>query len=56
MIDQLNKEEKSIPLFVKYADSFIDIIPSHSENVEIHESSKLVYMGRKVLFQKPVVQ
>lgn len=56
MIDQLNKEEKSIPLFVKYADGFIDIIPSHSENVEIHESSKLVYMGRKVLFQKPVVQ
>lgn len=37
-----------IPLFVKTADGELEIIPSHSSEVEIEEGYFLVYLGKKI--------
>lgn len=37
-----------IPLFVKKDDGELEIIPSHSSEVEIGEDYKLVYLGKKI--------
>lgn len=37
-----------IPLFVKNTSGELQIIPSHSSNVEIEEGYKLVYLGKKI--------
>lgn len=48
LIDQLAAIPKSIPLFIKYADGFIDIIPWDLDELELPEESKLVYLGQKL--------
>lgn len=37
-----------IPLFVKTASGELEIIPSHSSEVEINEGYRLVYLGKKI--------
>jgi len=46
IIDKLNKETYSIPIFIKDNENFIHIIPSHSEIMEIEEGFTLMYLGK----------
>lgn len=52
LINIINQEPKSIPLFVKYKDGFIDIIPSHAENIKVREGTTLAYMGKEIDFSE----
>ncbi|MCQ0112955.1 NhaP-type Na+/H+ or K+/H+ antiporter [Zhouia amylolytica] len=48
-IDELNKEQKAVPLFVKDLTGELHIICSLDEDFEIEKGSKLVYMGKPVV-------
>ena len=41
-----------IPLFVKFPNGELKIIPSNSHEVEITEGSKLVYLGKKINLER----
>jgi NhaP-type Na+/H+ or K+/H+ antiporter len=48
LLDKLDQFPKSIPLFIKYADGFIDLIPADRESLAVVETgSFLIYMGRE---------
>ena len=44
----LSKLPKSIPLFIKHENGFIDIIPYNLSEIEIEEGCKLVYLGQEM--------
>jgi NhaP-type Na+/H+ or K+/H+ antiporter len=48
LIHLLATVQKSVPLFLKFPDGFIDLIPSDLDTIEIPEGTKLVYLGKKM--------
>ncbi|MEN8857963.1 MAG: cation:proton antiporter [Flavobacteriaceae bacterium] len=48
VIEKLNQEISSIPIFVKSNDNVIHIIPSYSEKMEVEEGNVLMYLGKKL--------
>ena len=48
LIEISKTDPEIIPLFVKNAEGELEIIPSHSSEVEISEGSLLVYLGKKI--------
>ena len=48
VIEKLNQEISSIPIFVKSNDNIIHIIPSYSEKMEVEEGNVLMYLGKKL--------
>ena len=48
IIEKLNNEISSIPIFVKSNDNVIHIIPSYSEKMEVEEGNVLMYIGKKL--------
>ena len=48
LIEKLNQEISSIPIFVKSNDNVIHIIPSYSEKMEVEEGNVLMYLGKKL--------
>lgn len=50
VINALNEEVKSIPVFVKSNDNVIHIIPSYSEKMEVEEGNVLMYLGKEMEF------
>ena len=49
LIDQLSKEERSIPTFVKDKDGNLGIISSHAKSKTIKEGDVLVYLGKSII-------
>lgn len=59
VIHQLAPIPKSIPLFVKYQDGRIDLIPQNLEDLEIVEGMALVYLGKEIerpMAPSPVIE
>ena len=52
LIDAIKADEDKVPLFIKRKSGFLDIIPAFSEDVQINEGYKLVYLGKEL---KPVI-
>jgi NhaP-type Na+/H+ or K+/H+ antiporter len=48
IIEETNKELKSIPLFVKGLDDEIHIIPADQSKIIVKEGFKLMYLGKKL--------
>lgn len=48
VIEKLNQEISSIPIFVKSNDNVIHIIPSYSEKMKVEEGNVLMYLGKKL--------
>ena len=48
ILDAINKEVKSIPLFIKDNDNIIHIIPSDNEQMDVENGFKLMYLGKKL--------
>jgi NhaP-type Na+/H+ or K+/H+ antiporter len=46
-ISQLNSKSSSVPIFIKDPEGVITIIPAKSQNIEIKENSKLIYLGKE---------
>ncbi|GGH03751.1 sodium:proton antiporter [Polaribacter pacificus] len=46
LIEKLNEEVNSIPVFVKSNDGVIHIIPSYSEELNVEEGNVLMYLGK----------
>ncbi|MCB0705805.1 MAG: sodium:proton antiporter [Saprospiraceae bacterium] len=46
LISQMSNIVRSIPLFLKFPDGFIDVIPLDLANLELPEGSKLIYLGK----------
>lgn len=47
-VDLLAKEAKSIPLFFKKPDGFLEVLTSDLDKYQVEEGCKLVYLGREV--------
>ena len=59
LIHQLTTLQKSIPLFVKHANGWIDLIPHNLNELDPGEGMKLVYLGKEItqpLTTSPVVE
>lgn len=49
LMDEMEPEDARVPLFIKFPDGFIDIIPGDLSGVKIENGGhKLVYMGKKI--------
>ncbi|MBR9921189.1 MAG: sodium:proton antiporter [Bacteroidetes bacterium] len=48
LIGQMSNIVRSVPLFIKYPDGFIDVIPLNLKELELPEGCKLVYLGKKL--------
>ena len=48
LIEEMAHIPKSVPLFVKFADGFIDILPADLSTIEISEGDRLVYLGKRL--------
>ena len=48
VIEKLNQEISSIPIFVKSNDNIIHIIPSYSEKMKVEKGNVLMYLGKKL--------
>ena len=46
LMEKLNDEINSIPVFVKSKDGVIHIIPSFSEELKVEEGDVLMYLGK----------
>ena len=58
-IHQLTALQKSIPLFVKHTNGWIDLIPHNLDELDSGEGMKLVYLGKEIaqpLTASPVVK
>ena len=52
IIDRLNTEINSVPIFVKDNEGVIHIIPSNSEKLEIEDGNTLMYLGKTIEFEE----
>ncbi len=48
LIEITKADPEVIPIFIKTKDNSLEIIPSDSEEIEVNEDCKLVYMGREI--------
>jgi NhaP-type Na+/H+ or K+/H+ antiporter len=48
LIEITKADPDVIPIFIKTKDNALEIIPSDSEEIEVDEESKLVYMGKEI--------
>jgi hypothetical protein len=48
LIEMTKADPDVIPIFIKTKDDVLEIIPSSSDEVEIDNNSKLVYMGKEI--------
>lgn len=48
LIEITKADPEVIPIFIKTKDNSLEIIPSDSEEIEVDEDCKLVYMGREI--------
>lgn len=48
LVHTFSKSPKRIPLFIRYPDGFIDVIPHDLNKVEIKEGLQLIYLGEKM--------
>ncbi|MCB0641260.1 MAG: cation:proton antiporter, partial [Phaeodactylibacter sp.] len=48
MVEEMAGIPKSVPLFIKYSDGFIDTIPADLESLDVSEGDKLVYLGKRL--------
>ncbi len=47
-LDKLKEYPKSIPIFLKHSDGFIDVIPYNLEKLKVEEGAQLIYLGQEV--------
>lgn len=48
LIEFTKQDEYIVPIFIKDKDGFLHIVPADSKNVVLDESSKLVYLGKRI--------
>lgn len=48
LLELTKQDEYIVPIFIKDKDGILQIVPANSKNVTLDESSKLVYLGKKL--------
>ena len=49
--ERLRQEVKSIPLFIRYPDGNLEVLPQNLSSIKLVDGSKVVYMGKEVIFE-----